>query len=286
MKVRDLRPLRWAIRFNARLNAHQVGEQATVIAFNIIYAMFPLVLTLAAVGGFLVHGAAARAQLVAAVRAAFPLQLAKEMTDVINTAGTYPGLIGLIGFASLIVAGSNLFAAMEVAFCRIFGVPPRGIVHQRAVAVLMILVFSALLVVTVAASNVAVFLRASRVGPDGGSAAWPGGRYAGLAGGWAFAVLMHWVIYLVIPNVRTPFRAVWPGAVLAGTALQVTTLVFPLYIRYFAGFNRFGDAFSLIFLVMTWAYFLGFILLAGAEVNAMRYAEPAGGSPDLEGRDR
>jgi len=276
VKLAEFRPIRAAIEFNNRLNAHQVGEQATVIAFNIVYAMFPLVLALTAIGGFIVRGTIARARLLAAIQAAFPAQLAKEMTDVINTAGNYPGIIGLVAFITLLVAGSNLFAAIEVAFCRIFGVPPRGIVHQRAVAVLMILVFSALLVVAVAASDVAVFLRGSRLVPGGAHPAWPGGRYLGLAGGWAFVVLMLLVLYLVIPNARISLGVVWPGAVLAGTALQGTTLVFPLYIRYFAGFNRFGDAFSLVFLVMTWAYFLGFILLAGAEVNAARYAKAAG----------
>jgi membrane protein len=276
VKLAELRPIRAAIQFNDRLNAHQVGEQATVIAFNIVYAMFPLVLALTAIGGFIVRGAIARGHLLAAIRVAFPAQLAKEMSDVINTAGNYPGIIGLVAFITLVVAGSNLFAAIEVAFCRIFGVPPRGIVHQRAVAVLMILVFSALLVVSVAASDVAVFLRGSRIGPGGAHLTLPGGRYLGLAGGWAFVVLMLLVLYLVIPNARISLGVVWPGAVLAGTALQVTTLVFPLYIRYFAGFNRFGDAFSLVFLIMTWAYFLGFILLAGAEVNAMRYAKAAG----------
>ncbi len=285
MKIGETRAVRWVVRFNGRLNAHLVGEQATVIAFNIVYAMFPLALSLTAIGGFIVHGAAARAQLLDTVRAAFPEQMAKEMTDVINAAGTYPGIIGLVGFATLLVAGSNLFAAIEVAFCRIFGVPPRGIVHQRAVAVLMILVFSALLIVSVASSNVAVFLRGSHAGPGGSHPVWPGGRYLGLIGGWVFAVLMQLVIYLVIPNARMSFRTVWPGAILAGTALQVITLAFPLYIRYFAGFNRFGDAFSLVFLVMTWAYFLGFILLAGAEVNAMRLAE-AGGAPSPRGTSR
>jgi len=276
VKLAELRPIRSTIRFNDRLNSHQVGEQATVIAFNIVYAMFPLALAVTAIGGFLVRSAVVRAQLLATIRAAFPAQLAKEMSDVINAAGTYPGIIGLVAFVTLLAAGSNLFAAIEVAFCRIFGVPPRGIVHQRAVAVLMILVFSALLVVSVAASDAAVFLRGSRAVPGGAHPAWPGGRYVGLVGGWGFVVLMHLVLYLVIPNARLPFRVVWPGAVLAGTALQATTLVFPLYLRYFAGFNRFGDAFSLVFLVMTWAYFLGFILLAGAEVNAMRYAEATG----------
>jgi len=254
---------RWVGRLAERMIAHQVSEQATVIAFNIVYSLFPLALSLTAIGGFLVRGTAERAVLLAEIRAAFPEQLAREMGDVINAAGSYSGLFGLVGFVTLLVAGSNLFAAIEVSFSRIFGVPPRGIVQQRAVAVLMILAFSLLLVVSVTASDAAVFLA--------------GGPYLGLAGGWVFATLIQLMIYAVIPNVKIPFRALWPGAVLAGTALQVITLVFPLYIRYLAGFNRFGDAFSLVFLVMTWSYFLAFILLAGAEVIALRYADAGGG---------
>ncbi|TMJ09130.1 MAG: YihY/virulence factor BrkB family protein [Bacillati bacterium ANGP1] len=277
MRIAETRAVRWAARLVERLDAHQVSEQATVIAFNIVYSLFPLALSLTALGGFIIQGAGERALLIAEIQAAFPEQLAREMADVVNAAGRYSGLFGLVGFASLLVAGSNLFAAIEVSFARIFGVPPRGIVHQRAVAVLMIVAFSALLVVSVAASEVAVFLTGGHRPAGGASAGWPGGRYLGLMGGWVSATLIQVVIYLVIPNLRVPFRAVWPGAVLAGTGLQVITLVFPLYIRYLAGFNRFGDAFSLVFLVMTWSYFTAFIMLTGAEVTAMRYADVAAG---------
>ncbi len=263
MKVAQTRAVRWAARLIERMTAHQIGEQATVIAFNIVYSLFPLALSLTAIGGFIVRGAAERAVLLEEIRAAFPEELAREMGDVINAAGSYSGLFGLVGFVTLLWAGSNLFAAIEVSFARIFGVPSRGIMHQRAMAVLMILAFSLLLVVSLTASDAAVFLA--------------GGPYLGLAGGWVFATLMQLVIYAVIPNVKIPFRALWPGAVVAGTALQVITLAFPLYLRYLGGFNRFGDAFSLVFLVMTWSYLLGFILLAGAEVIALRYADIGGG---------
>jgi uncharacterized BrkB/YihY/UPF0761 family membrane protein len=55
----------------------------------------------------------------------------------------------------------------------------------------------------------------------------------------------------------------------------ILTLVFPFYVRFFAGFNRFGDAFSLTFLAMTWFYVVAFTLLAGAEINALCYAPVA-----------
>jgi membrane protein len=269
MRVAVPRPVRWLIRFVERLTEHQAGDQATIIAFNIIYAMFPLALSLTSIGGFIVHQPAARSQLVNAVHAAFPEQLAQEMADVINTAGTYPGIIGAIGFVSLLWAGSNLFTAMEISFSRIFGVAPRGIVHQRLMSFLIILAFSVLLVLSVAAAHVAVLVRQTSGTALVQLGTWGGTRFVGLLGGWVFSMLGMWMIYLVVPNVRLPFRALWPGAVLAGTFLQITSLAFPLYIRYVAGVSRFGDAFSLVFLMMTWAYFLGFILLAGAELNAL-----------------
>ena len=264
VKMTERPAVRWLLRFTDRLSAHQVGEQASVIAFNAIYAMFPLALSLTAIGGFIVRSAVVRMMLLDQVQAVFPEQLAKEMSDVINAAGAYPDLIGLVGFVSLLWAGSNLFATIEVSFSRIFGVPSRGIVQQRIVAIVMILLFSALLVLSVVASDAVVFF---------GTGARPG-RILSLIGGWLIATFLQLVTYAVIPNIKLPFRALWPGAVLAGTAFQVTGLVFPIYLRYFAGFNRFGDVFSLVFLMMTWFYFLSFILLVGAEVNAMRYTPP------------
>lgn len=255
------RRLGWLGRLIERLTRHQVAEQATVIAFNIIYAMFPLAICLTAIGGFAFRTEPARTGLLRAVNAAFPAQVAKEMSDVINAAGRHSGLFGVIGFLALFWAGSNLFATIETGFARIFGTPTRGVVRQRLVAFLMIIVFSALLLLVVAASNLALLA--------GGSLGAPAGRALGLLGGWAFAVLPPLALYVVVPNVWLPARALWAGAVFAGTALQLVTLVFPLYIRYLAGVNRFGDAFGLTFLLMTWSYLVAFILLLGAEIGAL-----------------
>ena len=200
------------------------------------------------------------------------------MAGVINAAGSNSGLLGLVGFLSLFWAGSNLFTAIERSFARIFDAPPRGIVEERLIAFFMILVYSALLILSIAAANLALLLGWHRgSAPAPGHGEWNLGQVLGLLGGWGVAVVLHLVLYLVVPNVRLPFRALWPGAVFAGTALQLVTLVFPLYIRYFAGVNRFGDAFSLTFLLMTWSYLVAFIMLAGAEIDALRGAAQSPG---------
>ena len=273
MRLAEGGPVRWAGRFLGRAAQHQLAGQATIIAFNIIYAMFPLAISMAAIGGFVYRPGPARAELLRAIHAAFPAEVAKAMADAINAAASHSGLLGLVGFLSLFWAGSNLFAALETSFARIFDALPRGAVHQRFVAFLMILASSALLVLSVAASNVALLMRRQSGDALAGAGAWINGQALGLLSGWTFAVLMHLVLYLVVPNVRLPIRAVWPGAVLAGTAFQLVTLVFPLYLRYLAGVTRFGAAFRLTFLLMTWSYLVAFILLAGAEINALRLAD-------------
>ena len=126
MSLAEARPVRWAGAFLGRLSQHHLPEQATIIAFNIIYAMFPLALSLAAIGGYVYRGGAARTELLHAVNAAFPAEVAREMAGVINAAGSNSGLLGLVGFLSLFWAGSNLFTAIERSFARIFDAPPVG----------------------------------------------------------------------------------------------------------------------------------------------------------------
>ena len=83
------------------------------------------------------------------------------MAQVINTAGNNSGLLGTIGCLSLFWTGSNLFTAMETSLARIFAARSRGIVYQRLVAFLMIPEFSALLILSAAASNGALALGCS-----------------------------------------------------------------------------------------------------------------------------
>jgi hypothetical protein len=61
-----------------RLAHHQLAEQATVIAFNIIYAMVPLVICLTALCGFVCRGGPARAGLLHAIDAASPAEVARR----------------------------------------------------------------------------------------------------------------------------------------------------------------------------------------------------------------
>jgi len=63
VSLAEARAVRWAGIFLRRLTEHRLTEQATIIAFNIIYSLFPLALSLAAIGGYVYRGGEARAGL-------------------------------------------------------------------------------------------------------------------------------------------------------------------------------------------------------------------------------
>jgi uncharacterized BrkB/YihY/UPF0761 family membrane protein len=81
-------------------------------------------------------------------------------------------------------------------------------------------------------------------------------------------------LYRLVPNRTFGVRDVLPGALLAGTMIEVLSLAFPLYARIAGGFNTYGAQFALFFLLATWFYLLSELILFGAIFNRFRLGEP------------
>ncbi|TMD40700.1 MAG: YihY/virulence factor BrkB family protein [Chloroflexi bacterium] len=81
-------------------------------------------------------------------------------------------------------------------------------------------------------------------------------------------------VYFVIPNRRQEWGKVWPGALVAGIAFELVTLIFPLYLTVNKGINQYGATFGLMFLLMTFFYFIGLIAMLGVEFNAVLFPVP------------
>ena len=91
--------------------------------------------------------------------------------------------------------------------------------------------------------------------------------------------LLFGAIYFVVPNRRQRLRDVVPGAVVAGVLIEAITLLWPLYFQVSNGFATYGKTFALFFLLVSYFYLLGQVLVVGATVNAevelTRDAQPA-----------
>jgi hypothetical protein len=73
----------------------------------------------------------------------------------------------------------------------------------------------------------------------------------------------------IVPNSGLRIWHIWKGAVLGGLLFVALTQIFPLYLRFLGGGFAAYEALGIFLLLMTWFYFLGMILCAGALLNAL-----------------
>ena len=131
---------------------------------------------------------------------------------------------------------------MEFALTQIFGTTQRDMLRQRAMGLIMMLIFIAAVLFVVAANSVL--------------AASPGAGLIGMAAGAVVLVVLMIAIYRFVPNRTFKVREIWPGAVLAGVLVELFSLLFPLYAKVSHGFGTYGQQFALFFLLAAWLGFM------------------------------
>src|SRR4030081_2624694 len=260
----------------------QAPNWAVLIAWNALFAMFPIVVFAAAVIGFVVDkfGVASKAFYDYLLQAIPNADAKSAAADSLYHFQKQQGILLIIGLVGLLWGGSALFGAMEQAFAVIYHTKPRDFIPQKLVAFGMVFLFTVLVGIAVATS---ALLPALKHIPN-----IPPVLYSGVAAfilqvivGITAGFLLFGSIYYVIPNRKQAFRRVIPGALVAGVMFELITLLFPLYLSINRGINQYGATFGLLFLLMTFFFFLGLITMIGVEVNSVIYPVPI----DLPGKD-
>ncbi len=250
----------------------QAPNWAILIAWNGLFAMFPIVLFAAGVLGLVLSVFGIPSKLIYTdVFGAIPDRAAQsEILNALIGVKNQTGLLFVVGLLGTLWGGSALFGAMEQAFAVIYHTKPRDFVRQKLLAFAMVFVFTLLAGAAVASSAV---LPALKQLPD-----LPGFLTSGIAAlmlqvlvGLVSGFILFGVIYFVIPNRTQRWDRVLPGAFVAGVLFEIVTLLFPLYLSINSGINVYGNTFGLFFILLTFFFFLGLITMAGVEVNSVLY---------------
>ena len=250
----------------------QAPNWAALIAWNSLFAMFPIVLFVTAILGFVLKFfGQANAQVDSLIFSAIPTG-SKDQQQLLNAVSgvkNASGLFFVIGLAGLLWGGSALFGTMEQAFAVIYHTKPRDFIRQKLVSFAMILLFTVLVGVAVATSALLPLLKHVPYMP-----AWIYSDAAPILQivlGIAAGFLLFFSIYYVIPNRKQELHKVLPGAIVGGILFELISLLFPLYLTVNKGINQYGATFGLLFVLMTFFLFLGLITMVGVEVNSVIY---------------
>ena len=91
----------------------------------------------------------------------------------------------------------------------------------------------------------------------------------------ALALVYYWA-----PDVEQKWQWITPGAVCAVVAALLASLVFSLYVNSFGSYNKTYGSLGAVIVFLTWLYLTGLCVLVGGEINAeIEHAAPGGKAP-------
>lgn len=255
----------------------QAPNWAILIAWNGLFAMFPIIVVVAAVLGLVASAmGGTQAAIDAKLLGVFPSDATRSAAaDALYHFQQQKGILLVVGIIGLFWGGSGFFGAMEQAFARIYHTKPRDFVQQKLVSIGMVFLFLVVGGSIVASSAILPALQSIPILPSfltHGIAAVAIQFGLGVVGGFIFFA----AVYFVIPDQKQRFPEVLPGAVVAGVLFEIVTYLFPVYIALTRSVATYGTEFGLFFVVLTFFLFVGLITMLGVEINSVLYPVDAG----------
>ncbi len=259
----------------AGLLEHQSMGAAAMIAYYLLFAIFPFLLSLASLLAFLpIPDLMDRLMFLLGQVA--PPAAADLLRSTLRQLVTrqHGGLFSL-GLLVALWAAANAVEAMMQSFNRILGLREhRPFWRTRGLAILLAIgvsVFTVLGLVALWFGSQVSHWWAGRggLGPLPVQV-WDVARWPLVL---VFLVVAVDQLYFLAPAARQRWRWVSPGAVLAVLGWVAASLGFSAYVRHFGSYNATYGGIGAVIILLSWIYLSAFFILVGAEVNAAAGAD-------------
>lgn len=230
------------------------------IAYYAILSIFPLLLGVIALLGIFLPSETVQAQIFQFFERYLPGSnqlIERNISSIIELRGA----LGLFSIIGLFWTGSAIFGSIGRAINRAWDVSAYRPFYVRklrdlAVAIGTSLLFFLSMALTAFSSIIPVIDL-----PVLDSLAIIVSRLLGFV----FISAMVSLIYKFMPNTKTSWHFVWPGAILAAVLLEMARSAFTIYLNNFASYDMVYGSVATAIILLVWIYLSAFILILGAE---------------------
>ena len=272
-KLGGLSPLQLAKHVGKGFGADNVTGHAAQLSYYFLMALFPALLLLLTIAGFILQGNAHfRDQLFQLLGEALPPS-ASELVDktVKEVARAAGGLKLTFGLVFTLWSASGGVQAIMQTLNRCYGVAETRPFWKRALTAVGLTVAITVLVQIAMAlvlfgPHIAVWLGKQLELGNAFVIAWRAVQYP-------FALLLMTFTYALIyhygPNLpRARWHWITPGSVVGVFLWVVASFGFRLYLHYFNSYAKTYGSLGAVITLMIWLYVTGIAILLGGEVNA------------------
>ena len=242
---------------------------AAQVSYFFVLSLFPFLIFLAAVVGTLPF-TNAWAGILNWVILYFPRESQGMIFQiVIGLTQDRRGFLSMGIIATAWAASSGLMNLMEALNVVYETRETRGYLKRLGLASLMVLVLALLLLATfgllTAGDWIDQWLAASFGGAVSALTLWRVTRWVA-----AVALLSVGIAALdrTLPDLRRPWRKIWPGVVFIVVGWLLASACFNLYASYLSSFSGTYGVLGIFIMLMIWIYIVSFVTLVGAELNS------------------
>jgi len=241
---------------------HDIGHMAAGVAYYAFLSVFPLLLGLIAVFGFFLPSENLQDQLLKFVGDSIPGAtgiLKQNIASVIELRGA----VGVISMIILFWGASAMFSSVSLAINRAWDIRRyRSFFIRKASELGMALSTGILFLLSLGASALISILReVFRLPAADLIIVNVGSRVAAFL----LITVVFLLLYKLVPNTRTDWRYVWPGALLAAILFEIARTLFVFYIENYANYQLLYGSIASIIALLVWIYYSAFIMILGAE---------------------
>ena len=280
MQLRDLFPL--LKDTFAAFGETKCARLAAALSYYTIFSIAPILIVVISIAALFFNESTARANIIEQIGNVVGSTGANAIGDILtnaNKAGKSGSIIAtVIGFATILLGATGLFAALQDSLNTIWGVEPKPdnglvtMIRARLLSFVMVLGIGFLLIVSLVAS-VAVKAAADWLGGVMGGAEW----IAPVLNVVAFFLLLTWffgLMFKILPDAQIQWRDVWVGGALTSILFSVGKSVLSWYLARPGTASAYGSAGALVVLLL-WINYASQILFFGAEFTKV-YANKFG----------
>ncbi len=255
-----------------RLTSTAVGDfiaddcptRASVIAYATLFSLFPLLLLLLTVVGYLIADPYTKARLVLDVASVFP-GAGPLIQDTVDSVVKQHDSTTIFATLALFWAASGAFNAMNRNVNAIWRVPKeRSFIKSSLLALFMVIVVAVVFLMSLGFSTLVQLITPPTTDGLLAQLTMPVLEIVMPA---VITIVLFTLIYRFIPNLTVAWSFAVPGGITAGLLFEIGKQLFAFYLTSFARFDAVYGSIGAVIALLTWAYYSSNILLFGCEVS-------------------
>lgn len=255
-------PLAMPLGIVKKFGEDEGGSMVSLIAYRAFFSLFPLLLLMITILGYVLAGNdELRQEVVNGTLSQFPI-IGNQLKGGELTGSGIALVVGLVGS---VLAGIGVVLEIEQTFNRCWGVPKaaeRGFVGSRLRAIVLLVVLGGLAVASTVVSGLAA---------GGADLFGAGGKVAGLLIATVLNLFVFGAVFRLLTTATVETRALIPGVVVATVGWEILQVIGGWYISHeVRNASAVYGTFALVIGLLAWIHLGAMFVVLGAETNVVR----------------